>query len=96
MLVPKAKDFVPDAAVKQAESGLQEWYWTQRFPKHAAHFEKALKANGGQRLVGQRCSYGQLTHSHTTTSHLTHLKARGSHVVEANDDPTAAALVCFV
>lgn len=50
--------------MKQAKHGLQQWWWDQRFNKYARHFEKALKANGGLRLVGERCSYRQLTTLH--------------------------------
>ena len=59
--VERAADFIPDAAVKQAETGLQSWWWDVRLPKWARHFEKALQANGGLCLVGQRCSYRQPT-----------------------------------
>lgn len=59
--VERAADFIPDTAVKEAKGGLQKWWWDVRFPKLAQHFEKALQANGGMRLVGNRCSYRQPT-----------------------------------
>lgn len=73
--VGRAADFMPDGAAKQAQSGLQQWWWEQRFHKYAQHFERALKVNGGLRLVGDRCSYRQ----HSITTHTQRsIKARSS------------------